>query len=70
MDTPETIPFFDPICECYGPRCVNFYRCWICAHEWRDEWSCQCDDDCPECGCRHISPHKSEDAWRASRGAK
>ena len=39
----------------------NFYRCDRCGHEWTDEWSAMCDDDCPECGARHMSPFKSED---------
>jgi hypothetical protein len=26
-----------------------------------DEWSCMCDDDCPYCGARHMSPVESED---------
>lgn len=39
----------------------NYYRCERCGHEWADEWSCQCDDDCPECGLRHLSPYKSDD---------
>lgn len=38
----------------------NWYKCPRCNHEWEDEWDCGCDDDCPECGCRHISPVKSE----------
>ena len=42
-------------------RFRNFYRCGDCGHEWRDEWSCMCDDDCPECGSRHWTPYKSED---------
>lgn len=41
---------------------INYYRCPECEHEWEDEWSCQVDDDCPECGARHISPYDSEDA--------
>jgi DNA-directed RNA polymerase subunit RPC12/RpoP len=61
MSTTDTIQPFDPISECYEPRCVNFYRCWICAHEWQNESSWQRDDNCPECGCRHIFPYKSED---------
>ena len=40
----------------------NFYRCATCGHEWTDVWSAQCDDDCPRCGARHMSPYKSEDA--------
>ena len=41
---------------------LNHYRCPRCEKEWSDEWECMCDDDCPHCGCRHISPYKSEDA--------
>jgi predicted nucleic acid-binding Zn-ribbon protein len=39
----------------------NFYRCAACGRDWTDVWSAQCDDDCPHCGARHMSPHKSED---------
>ena len=39
----------------------NFYKCPRCGHEWEDDWDCQCDDDCGECGNRHISPYKSEE---------
>jgi DNA-directed RNA polymerase subunit RPC12/RpoP len=40
----------------------NFYRCARCSNEWEDVWSAACDDDCPKCGARHMSPYKSEDA--------
>ena len=40
----------------------NFYRCPECSHEWEDRWECQCDDTCPDCGARDVSPYKSEDA--------
>jgi ssDNA-binding Zn-finger/Zn-ribbon topoisomerase 1 len=40
---------------------VNFYRCPECNHEWEDQWSSTCEDDCPKCGKRHIEPYKSED---------
>jgi hypothetical protein len=43
------------------PRFRNFYQCPACERHWTDEWSAQCDDDCPRCGKRHISPYKSED---------
>ena len=46
----------------------NFYRCPRCGHEWEDCWDCQCDDDCPECGCRHVSPYESEEIDQASKG--
>ena len=39
----------------------NFYRCSRCGHEWTDVWSATCDDDCPSCGARHMSPYRSED---------
>lgn len=41
---------------------LNHYKCPNCEHEWTDVWTAQCDDDCPSCGTRHVSPHKSEDA--------
>ena len=40
---------------------LNHYHCDECATEWSDEWSCGCDDDCPQCGSRHWSPYKSDD---------
>ena len=40
---------------------LNFYRCGRCARVWRDEWSCMCDDECPHCGARDMSPFKSDD---------
>jgi hypothetical protein len=39
----------------------NHYRCERCDGEWTDEWSCMCDDDCPACGLRHMSPYSSDD---------
>jgi predicted nucleic acid-binding Zn-ribbon protein len=39
----------------------NFYRCARCGHMWTDVWSATCDDDCPHCGARHMSPYESED---------
>ncbi len=40
---------------------LNHYRCPTCGNEWADTWSAMVDDDCPQCGTRHISPRKSED---------
>jgi hypothetical protein len=40
---------------------VNHYKCARCGQRWTDEWSCTCDDDCPHCGARHMSPDESED---------
>jgi DNA-directed RNA polymerase subunit RPC12/RpoP len=39
----------------------NYYRCARCGSEWTDEWSCMCDDDCPQCGSRHMSPYESDE---------
>lgn len=40
---------------------ANMYVCTRCGLHWTDEWDCECDDDCPACGCRHISPYASDD---------
>ena len=47
----------------------NFYRCDRCGHEWTDDWSATCDDDCPACGARHMSPYKSEDIAESEAGS-
>lgn len=39
----------------------NHYICERCDSMWTDEWSCMCDDDCPHCSARHMSPLKSDD---------
>jgi hypothetical protein len=30
-------------------RFENHYYCPDCDVSWDDVWSCQCDDECPEC---------------------
>lgn len=42
-----------------GQPCVwqNHYLC-ECGATWDDEWSCQCDDECPSCGDT-VSPEDS-----------
>jgi predicted nucleic acid-binding Zn-ribbon protein len=40
---------------------LNQYRCDRCRKVWTDEWSCMCEDDCPHCGCRHMTPFASQD---------
>lgn len=40
---------------------LNHYICARCGRDWDDEWSCMCDDDCPHCGARHISPSESDE---------
>ena len=56
------------MCEIEEPESLfrNFYHCDECGHDWEDEWSCMCDDDCPKCGARHWSPYKSEDITGAA----
>lgn len=39
----------------------NFYKCDRCDHRWSSKWSCMCDDDCPDCDARHMSPYDSHD---------
>lgn len=39
---------------------LNTYQCPKCSHVWNDVWDCGCDDDCPECGNRAITPVMSE----------
>ena len=34
---------------------LNYYECPECENIWEDQYDCQVDDDCSECGCRHIS---------------
>lgn len=38
----------------------NHYEC-ECGCKWADEWSCMCNDECPECGLSDIEPHESDD---------
>ena len=63
--TPETLDFEQPTTieelEDTGNVFTNYYRCDQCGHEWEDVYECQPDDDCGNCGARHISPYKSED---------
>ncbi len=40
---------------------LNHYSCDECGGDWSDPWSCMCDDECPHCGARHMSPVRSDD---------
>jgi len=42
-------------------RFRNHYKCPRCGEEWSDEWSCACNDACPKCGMKDITPTHSED---------
>lgn len=48
---------------------LNYYRCPQCGFKWEDVWTATCDDDCSNCGCRHISPYKSEDFEGEEQGS-
>ena len=39
----------------------NHYHCDDCGTAWEDEWSCCCDDECPDCGSSDWSPYESKD---------
>jgi hypothetical protein len=45
---------------------VKQHVCPRCATEWTDEWSCTCNDRCPECDLES-SPVSSVDASRPLR---
>jgi len=44
-----------------GNPCVwmKSHSCDDCDEEWDDDWSCECDDECPKCGAG-IAPHESQ----------
>lgn len=35
------------------------YVCPACDCEWQDQWSCACDDECPNCG----TTCEADDYW-------
>lgn len=39
---------------------LNRYRCDECEVDWSDEWDCQCDDECPECGVSYTPVESTE----------
>jgi hypothetical protein len=43
--------------------------CPRCTTTWDDEWDCMCDDDCPNCGTRHIAPTESREVHGADNAA-
>lgn len=58
----ENIVFDDRIAsESLMAWFVNRYCCTDCNTCWEDEWSCTCDDECPNCGSGDWSPVESED---------
>lgn len=49
---------------------TNYYKCPQCGYKWEDDWDCQPDDDCPNCGERHITPYKSKDILYDEEGER
>jgi rubrerythrin len=39
----------------------NFYKCPKCGYEWSDTWDSKCNDFCPACQERDITPYQSDD---------
>jgi hypothetical protein len=42
-----------------APALCNSYHCDECDVSWTSEWSCESDDECPECG-KAYTPESSE----------
>jgi hypothetical protein len=40
---------------------INYYRCPFDGTEWADVWSCCCNDMCPKCETKDITPYKSKE---------
>jgi DNA-directed RNA polymerase subunit RPC12/RpoP len=47
----------------------NHHKCARCDRTWTDEWSATCDDDCPHCGARRMSPFKSDELEESDNAA-
>lgn len=39
----------------------NRYVCPECGAVWDSDWSARCNDECPDCECRDITPVSSDD---------
>ncbi len=39
---------------------LNHYTCYRCDQDWSDAWSCMCDDECPHCGARDMTPFRAK----------
>ena len=61
VDLCPGLPDFDHTDSDGSPcRLVNFYKCPSCGAAWTDQWSCACNDRCPECGVE-VEPEESEE---------
>ena len=36
------------------------YCCPGCGTKWEDQWDCEVENDCPECGMRDITPYYAD----------
>lgn len=43
------------------PRFTNFYVCPQCETAWDDTWTATCNDTCPKCGTKDVTPTRLED---------
>ncbi len=39
---------------------LKYYECSRCGAEWTDEWSCACNDRCPDCNAE-TEPYDDDD---------
>jgi hypothetical protein len=39
----------------------NYYECYRCDASWEDEWSSIVDDECGDCGARHVAAADTND---------
>jgi len=40
---------------------LNHYTCPKCNYYWEDAWDQVVEDDCPQCGFRHVKPEETTD---------
>jgi len=51
--------------QAHGYNVQSFYGCECCGEKWTEVWDSACDDTCPACGRRDITPYKSEEVDNA-----
>src|SRR4051794_24312218 len=42
-------------------RMLNHYACPRCQYRWSDRWPGEVDNDCPQCGARHVDTYLTEE---------
>jgi hypothetical protein len=58
--TKQTIPNGPNADEVYEAWYENRYKCPQCKVEWRNNWTCKCNDRCPVCN-KEITPLESKE---------